>query len=184
MKTVFLSIIGLALVAACWNQPVPSERVVDSGTTVPVEVEPPVESEPTTVGSSTSWHLEEHSINLAKTKRINVVSDCRGNNTLNWEVTDSESFVQPSKVAVYCGMYAERPDPDDFHGWGWTKTNWPESDACTYETRRKHGGSACDDYFRALRETQQIAAPWCRLSFIYDEPVEYSAKVVTYCVTR
>lgn len=135
--------------------------------------------------TSSSWHLEEHVLALEQGTEIAVMSDCRGNDTLVWQIHDNEGsgFPEPSKVAVKCGVQVERPG-DDFRGWGWTKTNWPSRIGCTYETRLTHGEQECDDYFRAIRDSAQVNAPWCQLSFIYEQPVNIDATLTTYCVTR
>lgn len=139
-------------------------------------------------GSSTDWHLEEHALSIANGTSGSVVADCRGNNSLSWEVHTpaGATFQEPTRVQVFCAMYGERPANDDtFNGWGWSRINWPGSgDGCTFETRTAHGGQQCTDYFRAQRDTIPISAPWCRLTFEYDSPTTVQASVVTYCVTR
>jgi hypothetical protein len=80
-------------------------------------------------GTSATWHLQEHSVTLSGTK-ASLIADCRGNNHLNWEIQDTENFKQPANVGVYCGMYSTPPSPNEFHGWGQTRTNWPETNGC------------------------------------------------------
>ena len=140
-------------------------------------------------GSTTSWHLEEHDISIGGKKEVSVVADCRGNNSLNWEVRTEKDkpFVQPDQVLVYCGMYASRPYADEFEGWGWTKRNWTQSKACTTKQLRTMGikDKYCDDYFRAKRDSQSIDAPWCKITFDYGRSeTTQDATLITYCVTR
>lgn len=139
-------------------------------------------------GSSTDWHLEGHTLSVRNGTSVSVVADCRGNNSLSWEIraASGATFVEPTSVGVYCGMYAERPANDgNFHGWGWTKTNWPGTGpGCTFETRLAHGEQNCGDYFRSQRDTVPITAPWCQLTLTFDRPTTLEATAITYCVTR
>lgn len=139
-------------------------------------------------GSSTDWHLEEHSVVFAGATEASFVADCRGNNSLSWQVrmAPGQAFPEPARVKVYCGMYADRPANDStFQGWGWTRTNWPGTgEACSFENRTAHGEEQCGDYFRAQRETVPITAPWCQVSFVYPEATTFQAQVISYCVTR
>jgi len=142
-----------------------------------------ISSDTASIGTTTSWHLETHEIEINNKSRGDLIADCRGNNYLSWEVK-SDSFTQPSKVGVFCGMYKTRPKVANFSGWGWKKTNWPDGDGCTYKTRRKHGESSCNEYFRAMRSHVNVDAPWCQITFHYDKPIVTNYKVITYCVTR
>jgi hypothetical protein len=132
-------------------------------------------------GSTTDYHLQEHSVAISGKKVASLITDCRGNGSLAWEVLDSDNFKQPKKVGLYCGMYLSPPSGDDFKGWGKKKTNWAQLDACTMSTSSKFGESSCSDYLRALRDTERVTAPWCQLLFYYEAPTTTKFKVVTYC---
>ena len=134
-------------------------------------------------GTSTTWHLQEHSVTVNGTE-TGFIADCWGNNRLNWEVLDTGTFKQPVTVGVYCGMYSTPPSANKFHGWGETRTNWPDTSACDLDTRDPYGKKSCKDYFRAVRDHVAVSAPWCGVSFKYSEPVTTQFTVITYCVTQ
>lgn len=151
-------------------------------------------------GETASWHLEEHRVSLEGETAASVIADCRGNNHLYWEVQEDANsgqggFVQPTTIIVACGMYASRPAVEGFSGWGEEKTNWAQGEGCmegyrlggdnavSYEEHAgKYGEEACSDYFRALRDEIEITAPWCWISFKYEEPVTAQFSIITYCV--
>jgi hypothetical protein len=116
------------------------------------------------------WQIQVQGVQIttnAQGVKASVVADCRGANRLDWQVDDAR-FQEPSQVSVFCTITPSEPVPG--------VTAWGRSLDVTTD------GSTANDKYRAKRDSERIAAPWCILSFHYPAGTTVSEfSVQTYC---